>query len=227
MLIAALALVGRYAPQAARPGATGPAAAPADGGAADPGAAHGLRRPIPAYTVPADVARAREHIDRSGGDPGATLVTAYFADRYSRGTALVPVQIKVKGLPESPTGRAAALLPVLLDPPVALGLETGVPPGTRVGPGGVRLDASSGVLTVELTPAAENGSGEGWATSVLYSFVYTLTEIEGVQAVRLQVEGRPARLAGWTWDRPLGRADLERLAAMHLVEGVRYVREGG
>ncbi|BDG61661.1 GerMN domain-containing protein [Caldinitratiruptor microaerophilus] len=223
MLIAALALIGRLTapgPTAARaPVADGPGAG-ALGGAGPGGPGGEAAGPSPAYTVPADVARARSHIDRSGGDPGAVLATVFYADRYSGGKALIPVEVKVRSLPARGVERAAALLPLLLEPPADLGLETGVPAGTRAR--GVRLDDRTGVLTVDLTAAAERGAGPGWASAFLYSFVYTLTGVDGVQAVRVDVDGRPGRFAGWTWDRPLGRADLERMGTMRVVAGVRF-----
>lgn len=148
-----------------------------------------------------ETADSRSAIDRSGGAAETMLITIYYLDDQAAGEVLQPVQIKV---PATITPVAEALRQ-LLHPPVELGLYGEFPPGTTAAP----PNLVDGVVTVELSPEVEAVRGETATHAVIASLVYTLTEIPGVDAVRLHVNGRPAELDGYVWSEPLRRADLE------------------
>jgi len=145
-------------------------------------------------------AASRSAIDRSGGAAETTFLTVYYLDDQTGGLTLQPVQIKV---PATATPVADAL-EHLLHPPLEVGFYGEFPPGTTAG----APDLVGGVAVVELSPEVEAVRGEA-ADAVMASLVYTLTEIPGVDAVLLRVDGRPAELDGFVWSEPVSRADLE------------------
>lgn len=88
------------------------------------------------------------------------------------------------------------------------GLGTMLPRGTRV----LSARLERGLLTVDLSAEAMAGGGSASMIGRLAQLSYTLTQPRQVEALALEVEGRPASLwggegviAGWPWRRPAGQ----------------------
>ncbi|MBP2018045.1 spore germination protein GerM [Symbiobacterium terraclitae] len=161
-----------------------------------------------------ETAASRSAIDRSGGAADTMLMTIYYLDDQTGGETLQPVEIKV---PATITPVAEALRH-LLHPPVELGLYGEFPPGTTA----ALPNLADGVVTVELSPEVEAVRGQAATHAVIASLVYTLTEIPGVDAVQLWVNGRPAELDGFVWSVPLSRADLENWNLFRVEPVISY-----
>lgn len=144
----------------------------------------------------------RSRIDRSGGADKTMLMTIYYADAKAGGN-LQPVQVQV----ERQLGVIANAAQQVLNPPRELALESGVPAGTKVR--GANLNKETGVATVDLTAEAGQVQGSAAAQTMMASLVYSLTNIQGVNAVQVWVEGRPAVLHGIEWDKPISRSEME------------------
>jgi len=161
-----------------------------------------------------ETATDRSGIDRSGSAAETMLLTIYYLDDQTAGQALQPVEIKV---PATITPVAEAVRH-LLHPPVELGLYGEFPPGTTASP----PNLVDHVVTVELSPEVEAVRGAAATQAVIASLVYTLTEIPGVDAVQLWVNGRPAELDGFVWSEPLGRSDLEAWNQLRIEPVISY-----
>lgn len=168
-------------------------------------------------TVSPDLLQARQRIDRSNGAAETMKVTVYYVDGTSNAGVLQPVEILV---PKT-ISMAGTVLEQLLNPPVALKLYSGIPPGTRPVHGGVNL--RDGVLTVDLSKDLYEGTGgSAWAAEVSYALVWSMTEIRGVTGVLLRVDGRPAQLEGLVWDKPITREQLAQESYFRLAPPIEY-----
>ncbi len=129
--------------------------------------------------------------------PATREVQVYFAREVrppsERGYVLVPVQREAE-----PARPATAALQALAVGPTteerAQGLVATLPVGTRV----LGVKVEGGVATANLSREVQekfNGGAE-WEEIVLYSIVDTLTAVQGVQGVRIHVEGAPVESIG-------------------------------
>lgn len=144
------------------------------------------------------------------------LVTIYYADSLKDGLSLQPVQVRV---PRS-LSRIMLTAEQVVNPPIALGLHSNIPVGTAVR----SVNLTEGVATVDLTPEVERVEGSGAAINIMASFVYSLTEIEGVDAVQLWVNGFPATLSGIDWSQPMTRADIAQRNSYLVEPVIEYVQ---
>lgn len=206
----------------AKPGeATGqqPAEKPAADAQASAPAQEPAKAPKPAEQPTTEAAAAqaptsRSQIDRSGGAAETMRMTVYYADGLTGGLSLQPVEIKVK----------RSLSPVketveqLLNAPTALDLYSNFPAGTH----SLGVNLKDGVAIVDLSPEAAEVRGTASVNTIMASLVYSLTEIPGVEAVQLWVNGSPAVLDGIDWSRPLTREDLEARNLFHVEPVITY-----
>jgi hypothetical protein len=202
---------------------TSPVSKPVDTAAPDPAPAPvPAPKPAPVTDTPAPpptdqaMAQHRSRIDRSGGAAESMLVTVYYSDSLKNGLSLQPVEIQV---PRS-LSRIMMTAEQVVNPPIGLGLHSNVPDGTVV----KSVNLSEGVATVDLTPEVETAEGSGAAINIMASFVFSLTEIEGVDAVRLWVNGYPATLPGIDWSQPITRAEIEQRNSYVVEPVIEYVR---
>lgn len=154
----------------------------------------------PSTPVGDPVIRAhRAMINRAGGASGMTVV-AYYLDGLTNSEAIQPVEMKVP----TEIGRIAATVEHLIHAPTDLNLHAPFPAGTTV----VGANLKQGVAIVDLSAEAAAVRGSAASTAMQHLLVYTLTEIDGVNAVELRIDGRPAQLDQILWDKPVSRADL-------------------
>lgn len=108
-----------------------------------------------------------------------TLAPAY--RRAGRGDAVARAERQVAALAAGPDAREAGA-----------GLVSAVPADTRF------LDArlDGGTLTVDLSASFERGGGSASMTGRLNQLFYTLTQPSDVDAVRLEIDGRPVEVFG-------------------------------
>lgn len=143
------------------------------------------------------------------------LATVYYADGLGNGDTLQPVQVQV---PHT-VARIAATTEQVLNPPTDLELYSNVPAGTRVL--GVNLQAD-GTAVVDLSAEAAHIQGSAAAEGFRASLVYSLTEIPGVNAVQLRVEGQPAVLHGVEWTEPVSRSDVEAFGQFSVAPVIEF-----
>ncbi len=195
-----------------------PGVAPAGAGETEPNTGQGSEPAGTSGSDPVDpaiqVARAR--IDRSGGAAETMLITVYYADGLRNGLALQPVQMRVP----RQVARIALTAEQIVNAPEQLRLYSNLPEGTRVQ--SVDFDPDTGVATVDLSKEAAGVQGSSAAATIMASFVYSLTEIPGVEAVRLWINGYPAELHGIIWDRPLTRKDVAERNPFKILPVIEY-----
>lgn len=111
----------------------------------------------------------------------------------------------VRGLEAQVAAMVAALASGPTAEESARGLGSVVPAGTRV----LSARLERGLLTVDLSREVMSGGGSASMIGRLAQLSYTLTQPAGVEALALEVEGRPATLwggegliASWPWSRP-------------------------
>jgi spore germination protein GerM len=143
---------------------------------------------------------------------GATTHAIYFADRQ-----FVNVIPEARALDEGP-GLATAVVDALLAGPADPYLARTFPPGTR------RLKpviVAGGTATVDLSAELLHLQGSAEAARAVDALVFSLTEVGGVHAVQILVEGKAGeRLGNYRLDQPLERPpfseqyylDTERVA---------------
>ncbi|NND74678.1 MAG: hypothetical protein HKN44_06685 [Ilumatobacter sp.] len=148
----------------------------------------------------------------------AAVVRAYF---HRHDEVIGPVARPVTGDPVA-TSRAAleALLAGPSDAERAIGFGSEIPAGTRLL--GVRIDG--GVSYVDLTAEFESGGGSSSMAMRLLQLVYTATQFDSVDAVRLLLDGVEVDIfsgEGLMVDHPLTRAefDFDPQVPLILVEG--------
>lgn len=177
--------------------------------------------PAPAQQTPTpadpnkDIAAKRSHIDRSGGAAKTALLTIYYADGLKAADTLQPVQVRVEQTP-SQIRRVSELI---VQTPEDLKLFSGVPAGTKVL--SVNFNSSTGVATVDLSAELAKAQA-GDVAKIKAAFVYSLTQIPGVKAVQLWVNGRPATLHEQEWSKPLSPADIDALKAFAVEPVVKF-----
>jgi spore germination protein GerM len=143
------------------------------------------------------------------GSPGATMIVrAYFVLGGEPGvTGLVPV---LRTVPES-TAVAKAAMTALLAGPTSKesgdrSITTAIPEGTTL----LGVSIKTGVATVNLSSAFDEGGGTASMRNRLAQVVYTLTQFSNVRSVLFQVEGQTVTVfgsEGIVLDGPSKRAD--------------------
>ena len=160
-----------------------------------------MRRPLP-VALPTSVLACllsgllgcqRQPAPAPGPPPGppapkATVVKVYFADPQ---TALLrPVERTVQGqnLAEG------ALTALLAGPQPDEKLDLPLPKGTTL----LGVSVDNGLATVDLSKEYQEGFPQGGAaqTLALYALVNTLTDLPGVRAVDILIEGKPVETLG-------------------------------
>jgi len=124
--------------------------------------------------------------DRSGG-AAMTTVTVYFSD--SNGQYLLPESRQVKAQDSSPAGLAAAALNELVAGPKATGHVATIPAGAVLR--GVKMEGDIAVVDFSRELQTKHWGGSTGEIMTVYSIVDTVTEITGIAAVRLLIEGQP------------------------------------
>jgi spore germination protein GerM len=177
-------------------------------------------KPIPPSSTPVDpaaeVLSGRTHLDRSGGAVNTMPIVVYYTDLAKKGT-LQPVQVLVPHTAQ----KIQATVEQLLNTPQNLKLSNWLPPGTRVQ--SVNMDSKTGVATVDLSPEAQQVQTTDAANGIIGTFVYSLTELQGVKAVQVWVNGRPAVLHGQTWTKPLSRTDMQARNLFQVAPVIKFV----
>jgi hypothetical protein len=164
----------------------------------------------------ADVLAGRTRLDRSGGAVNTMPVVVYYTDLSKKGT-LQPVQVLV---PHT-LSKIQVTVEQLVNAPQNLKLSSWLPTGTRIL--SVNLDAKTGVATVDLSPEAQQVQTTDAANGIMGTFVYSLTELQGVKAVQMWVNGRPAVLHGQAWTKPLSRTDIQARNLFQVAPVIKYV----
>jgi spore germination protein GerM len=156
----------------------------------DMGTAGGTGSTAPTETAPATT---------TGTATGAT-VTVFFPDAASEALVRTPV-------PAASTNLRAAMDALAAGPPGS-SLDPGLPEGTRV----LGATASGGVATVDLSKEFSDGYPAGGSAAefrALAPLVYTATAVEGVDSVRITVDGAtPVVMTQFDLSQPLTRRDL-------------------
>ncbi|HEY3364995.1 MAG TPA: GerMN domain-containing protein [Symbiobacteriaceae bacterium] len=172
--------------------------------------------PAPAVDAnKAAILAKRAQIDRSGGAAKTMLVTVYYDDGLYNGDVLQPVEIKV---PQDPALIKVTAQQVIQAPGDELKLYSSFPKGTTV----QSVALANGVLRVDLSPEAATVQGSAAVNDIQATLVYSLTQIKGVNAVQLLVNGRPAMLHGMDLSKPITRADLEGRNLFKVQPVIRY-----
>jgi spore germination protein GerM len=179
-----------------------------------------VEKPVSPSSTPVDpaaeVLAGRAHLDRSGGADKTMQVVVYYTDLAKKGT-LQPVQVLVPHTLQ----KIQVTVEQLINAPQNLKLSNWLPPGTRIQ--SVNLDAKTGVATVDLSPEAQQVQTTDAANGIIGTFVYSLTELQGVKAVQVWVNGRPAELHGQTWTKPLSRTDMQARNLFQVAPVIKYV----
>ena len=129
------------------------------------------------------------------GSPGPTmLVRAYFVLGGEPGvTGLVPV---LRTVPETTAVAKTAMTALLAGPTSREGgdrsITTAIPDGTTL----LGVSIKSGVATVNLSSAFDEGGGTASMRYRLAQVVYTLTQFSNVRSVLFQVEGQTVTVFG-------------------------------
>ncbi|HYO61709.1 MAG TPA: Gmad2 immunoglobulin-like domain-containing protein [Actinomycetota bacterium] len=100
---------------------------------------------------------------------------------------------------------------------ISNGWGTAIPAGSQL----LGIEVSGGVATVDLSGEFESGGGSLSARMRLAQLVYTLTEFQTVQRVKLEIDGQPATTfssEGIVIDGPMTRGEFEDLIAPIVVE---------
>ena len=132
---------------------------------------------------------------------------------FTEGEGLYRTHATVQATPRL----GAAALEVLLRGPQEPGIDTAIPPGTRL----LGLSIDDGVAYVDLSSEFESGGGSLSMTIRLAQVVYTLTQFPTVEGVRFELDGRPVDVfsgEGIVLDHPVSRADYEQLMPVIVVE---------
>lgn len=133
---------------------------------------------------------------------------------FARGDELAPARIEAP----APEGVAAAAVELLLEgPPSGSGLDSAIPPGTRL----LGINLASDIATVDLSSEFESGGGSRSMLLRLAQVVYTMTEFETVKSVRFHLDGEPVDVfsgEGIVLDKPVTRKDYEELDAPIVVD---------
>lgn len=131
-----------------------------------------------------------------------TTVTVYFLEGGGRAVAVTRV---VEG-PGVARGAVEALVAGPNNSETASGLTTAFPPDSLV----LGLTIEGGTATVDMSLEFEAGGGSASVLGRLAQLVYTLTEFDRVERVRLLIEGEPVEIfsgEGVVVSEPLIRAD--------------------
>lgn len=167
----------------------------------------------PAPTDEAGIRAARQQINRAGSAEAMKLVV-YYVDGLSDGTTLQPVEMAVP----VDRGRIRVTVENILNAPTELKLHSQFPAGTVLR----SVNLQDGVAVVDLSPEAGNVRGSAASTALQYVLVYSLTEIQGVNAVLLRLDGHPAQLDQIVWDKPVTRDQLKQQNLYEIAPLISY-----
>lgn len=130
--------------------------------------------------------------------PASQRITIYLARELPRGTqgefVLSPVEREVAATAAPTMASLEALAAGPTPAEESEGFRATLPEGTRV----LGVEREGGVVTANFSRELRDNfnGGADWEEIVLYSIVNTLTELEGVDSVRLTVEGAPIESIG-------------------------------
>lgn len=145
--------------------------------------------------------------DDDTAEPAGTTTTSTAAATTTTAAAAEPVAVRVYFLDANAylaaAGRtvagddpAEAAVEALLAGPEGietdLGFASAIPAGTEL----LGLETTGGVSTVDLSAGFESGGGSASMLGRVAQVVYTLTQFDGVDAVRFQLDGRPVESIG-------------------------------
>lgn len=164
-------------------------------------------------TLPDGRPAAWAHLDRAAGAAETMLQTLYWVDGRT-GDRLQPVEVRI---PKT-VGKAKAVVEQLLNPPKEVQLDSGFPAGTKLND----LRVNGTTVIVDLTTEVETVQGSAGANALMASLVYSLTEVPGVESVRLTANGLPAVLHGMEWTEPLTRAKLAERNLFPVENVIRF-----
>lgn len=132
-----------------------------------------------------------------------------------------PGEVSATKPPGSAVQRAAVVLEALLDGPTASDVEAGattaIPDGSRLLDVDILEDTSgkASIATIDLSGEFESGGGSLSMQLRVAQVVYTATQVEGVDAARIAIDGRIAETLGGEGlmiDSPMDRSDFGDLA---------------
>lgn len=151
--------------------------------------------------------------DEAGTDTGSPLTTEPATETrtveawFASGEMLEAVEVDVP-VGAEPAGDALA---ALLAGPGDATLTTAIPDGTELN----AVSVDDGVATVDLSRAFESGGGSLSVQLRVAQVVYTATGVEGVESVRIALDGELAEAIGGEGvivDHPLTRDDFAQFA---------------
>jgi spore germination protein GerM len=155
----------------------------------------------------------RQQINRAGSEQAMKIV-AYYVDGLTNAQTIQPIEMMVP----VDKGRIRATVDHLINAPRDLKLFSEFPAGTTV----LGANLRDGVAIVDLSRELLSVRGSAASTAIQYVLVYSLTEIEGVNAVLLRVQGHPAQLDQIVWDQPVTRQQLEKRNAYSIAPLLTY-----
>lgn len=159
------------------------------------------------------LAWAREGLDFTHGQHPGQVVTVYYWDDLNGPDTLQPVEVLVPA--EQHPLRAAVEAWVRGAP--AYGLHSGL--GSYPELLGFSVEDGVAYLDFDARFGGFPG-GSAWERALKISLTYTVTEIEGIEAVVVTVNGKPAMLHGDIWDTPRQRWPLDERERM--ADLIRY-----
>jgi len=161
------------------------------------------------------LAWARERLDFTHGRHPGRVVTVYWWDYLNGPDILQPVEVLV------PADRHP--LPAAVEAWVRGAPEHGLDSGLGSYPELLGSRVEDGVAYLDFDERfGDFPGGSAWEIALKTSLIYTVTELEGVEAVVVTVNGEPAMLHGDIWDSPRRRTPLggyERMAGLIRYDG--------
>lgn len=150
-------------------------------------------------------------------------------ERLSFGTTILPNAepgtVSAAAAPGSPEQRAAVVLEALVAGPTSMDTEAGattaIPEGTRLLGFEITNDGKASIATVDLSREFESGGGSLSMQLRVAQVVYTATQVEGVNSIRIAIEGRTADTLGGEGlmiDSPMDRSDFGDVAPPIVLE---------
>ena len=155
-----------------------------------------------------------------GGDevtPSATDGTSSTTVYFLRDGKIAPVRREIPATPDPERAALVKLLEGPTDDEAAGGLVNAIPAGTKL----LGLTLDSGVATVDLSGAFDDGGGRASMLGRVAQVVATLTRFQGVKRVGFELDGQSVTAIGGEGvivDPPIGRRAIEEQTPQILIE---------
>lgn len=144
----------------------------------------------------------RRRLDFSNSIVDGATAVVYYWDVLTSLTTLQPVVVKVS----RDKDRLRAAIEALIEGAPAAGLSSGLGAAPRL----LSATTENGLAVLDFDEHFYDFKlgGSFWTSAVRASLTYTATAVDGVRAVQVTVNGKPADLHGWSWTEPQDRNSL-------------------